>query len=90
LITVTLALTIYGTKQPSIGKLPSRLTILSSRASSATLVDGDRSVNCLTLLEAVVARDNLPRSRRSAAKIRCGSRVFTASEIDRLHFSKTI
>jgi hypothetical protein len=64
--------------------------IVIDASQRATLVDGDRSVNCLTLLEAVVARDNLPRSRRSAAKIRCGGRVFTALEIDRLHFSKTI
>jgi hypothetical protein len=56
----------------------------------ATLIDGDNSVNCYTLGEAITAHDNLPDDRKSAAKIRCGDRVFTSDEIDRLYHSKTV
>jgi hypothetical protein len=52
---------------------------------SATLIDGDRSVEGLTLREAVVARDNLPTERINGAKIKCGARIFTADEIDWLY-----
>ena len=75
---------------PTIGEISLVEKIVIDARQHATLVDGDRSVNCLTLLEAVVVRDNLPGSRKRAAKISCGGRVFTASEIDRLHFSKTV
>ena len=51
----------------------------------ATLMDGDKSMDCYTLGEAVIAYDNLPEPRKSAATIKCGGRVFTAAEIDRLH-----
>jgi len=75
---------------PTTGEINLVEKIVIDARQRATLVDGDRSVNCLTLLEAVVVRDNLPGSRKRAAKISCGGRVFTASEIDRLHFSKTV
>jgi hypothetical protein len=48
----------------------------------ATLIDGDKSIECPTLGEAVVALDHLPEPRQSAATIKIGGRVFTASEID--------
>jgi hypothetical protein len=50
----------------------------------ATLIDGDNLVPC-TLGEAVIARDHLAADRMSAAKIKYGARVYTASEIDRLY-----
>ena len=51
----------------------------------ATLIDGDKSTDCLTLGEAVIARDNLPEPRKSAATIKIKGRVFAPDEIDRLH-----
>jgi len=51
----------------------------------ATLIDGDNSVEYLTLGAAVVARDNLPTDRINGAKIKCGARIFTADEIERLY-----
>ena len=51
----------------------------------ATLIDGDNSVEYLTLGAAVVARDNLPADRINVAKIKCGARIFTADEIERLY-----
>ena len=51
----------------------------------ATLIDGDNSVEYLTLGAAVVARDNLPADRIDGAKIKCGARIFTADEIDCLY-----
>jgi hypothetical protein len=46
-------------------------------------------IDCPTLGDAVVALDNLPEPRKSAATIKVKDRVFTASEIDRLHHRKT-
>ena len=51
----------------------------------ATLIDGDNLVEYVTLGAAVVARDNLPADRINVAKIKCGARIFTADEIDRLY-----
>jgi hypothetical protein len=51
----------------------------------ATLIDGDKSIECLTLGEAVIALDHLPEPQKSAATIKVGDRVFAAAEIDRLH-----
>ena len=56
----------------------------------ATLIDGDKSIDCLTLGEAVIALDHLPEPRKSAATIKVGDRVYTAAEIDRLHHRKTV
>jgi hypothetical protein len=56
----------------------------------ATLIDGDKSIDCPTLGEAVVALDNLPADRQSTAMIKVGDRVFTSAEIDRLHHRKTV
>jgi len=52
---------------------------------AATLIDGDNSVEYLTLGAAVVARDSLPVDRIDGAKIKCGARIFTADEIERLY-----
>ena len=58
--------------------------IYADASQPATLVDGDKSIDCPTLGDAVVALDHLPEVRKSAALIKVGDRVFTASEIDRL------
>jgi hypothetical protein len=63
--------------------------IYADASQPATLVDGDKSIDCPTLGDAVVALDHLPEVRKSAALIKVGDRVFTASEIDRLHHRKT-
>jgi hypothetical protein len=55
----------------------------------ATLLDGDKSIDCFTLGEAVIARDRLPEPRKSAAKIKYGDHIFTAAQIDRLHHKPT-
>jgi len=52
---------------------------------AATLIDGDKSIDCLTVGEAVIALDHLPEPRKSASTIKVGDRVYTADEIDRLH-----
>jgi hypothetical protein len=58
--------------------------IYADASQPATLVDGDKSIDCPTLGDAVVVLDHLPEVRKSAALIKVGDRVFTASEIDRL------
>jgi len=55
----------------------------------ATLIDGDNSVEYVTLGAAVVARDNLPADRINGAKIKRGAQIFTADEIDRLYHRPT-
>ena len=63
--------------------------IYADASQPATLIDGDILIDCPTLGDAVVALDNLPEPRKSAATIVVKDRVFTASEIDRLHHRKT-
>ena len=62
--------------------------IYADASQPATLIDGDILIDCPTLGDAVVALDNLPEPRKSAATIKVKDRVFTASEIDRLHHRK--
>ena len=64
--------------------------IYADASQPATLIDGNVSIDYRTLGEAVVALDNLPTDRQSAATIKVGDRVFTAAEIDRLHHRKTV
>jgi len=64
--------------------------IYADASQPATLIDGDNSIDCPTLGEAVVALDRLPADRQSAAMIKVKDRVFTAAEIDRPHHRKTI
>ena len=64
--------------------------IYADVSQPATLIDGDNSIDCPTLGEAVVALDHLPADRQSTAMIKVKDRVFTASEIDRLHHRKTV
>jgi hypothetical protein len=64
--------------------------IYADVSQPATLIDGDRQIECETLGEAVVALDNLPDDRQSVAMIKVGDRVFTAAEVDRLHHRKTV
>jgi hypothetical protein len=54
----------------------------------ASLIDGDRWVNCRTLGEAIAALDNLPADRKNVARIKCGDRLYASDEIDRLHHRK--
>jgi hypothetical protein len=63
--------------------------IYADASQPATLIDGDILIDCPTLGDAVVALDNLPESRKSVATIKVKDRVFTASEIYRLHHRKT-
>jgi len=62
--------------------------IYADASQPATLIDVDNSIDYPTLGEAVVALDNLPTDRQSAATIKVGDRIFTAAEIDRLHHRK--
>jgi|SRR6516165_7628535 len=62
--------------------------IYADASQPATLIDGDNSIDCPTLGEAVIALDHLPADRQIAARIKVGDRVFTAAEIDRLHHRK--
>jgi hypothetical protein len=56
----------------------------------AMLIDGDKSTKCETLHEAVIEWDHLPEPRKSAATIEVeGDRVYSAAEIDRLHYKPT-
>ena len=64
--------------------------IYADVSQPATLIDGDNSIDCPTLGEAVVALDRLPADRQSAAMIKVKDRVFTAAEVDRLHHRKTV
>jgi hypothetical protein len=64
--------------------------IYADATQPATLIDGDNSIDCPTLGEAVVALDNLPADRQSAAMIKVKDRIFTAAEVDRLHHRKTV
>jgi hypothetical protein len=53
----------------------------------AVLKYSGRSVDCLTLQEAVVEWHRLPPDVRQQATIKvAGSTVYTAKEIDRLHY----
>jgi hypothetical protein len=63
--------------------------IYADVSQPATLIDGDLLIDCPTLGDAVVALDNLPEQRKSVATITVKDRVFTASDIDRLHHRKT-
>jgi hypothetical protein len=63
--------------------------IYADVSQPATLIDGDILIDCPTLGDAVVALDNLPEQRKSVATITVKDRVFTASDIDRLHHRKT-
>ena len=64
--------------------------IYADVSQPATLIDGDTSIDCPTLGEAVVALDHLPADRHSTAMIKVGDRIFSAAEVDRLHHRKTI
>jgi hypothetical protein len=64
--------------------------IYADASQPATLIDGDISIDCPTLGEAVVALDNLPADRQSAAIIKIKERIFTAAEVDRLHHRKSV
>jgi hypothetical protein len=54
------------------------------------LIDGDKSTKCETLHDAVIEWDHLPEPQKSAATIKVeGNRVYSAAEIDRLHYKPT-
>ena len=64
--------------------------IYADVSQPATLIDGDNSIDCPTLGEAVVALDHLPADSHSTAMIKVGDRIFSAAEVDRLHHRKTV
>ncbi|WP_294534326.1 helix-turn-helix transcriptional regulator [uncultured Rhodoblastus sp.] len=53
---------------------------------SAVLNHGVTSINCLTLQEAKIAFDNLPKDRQEIASITSVGRTYSPSEIQRLHY----
>lgn len=55
-------------------------------AEPAILVEGDKSTRCPTLAEAVMAWHRLPSSQKAGATIKAAGRLYTSSEIDRLHY----
>ena len=81
---MTMPETIRGGKQ-----MGNEEKIYADASQPATLIDGDILIDCPTLGDAVVALDNLPETRKSAATIKVKDRIFTASEIDRLHHRKS-
>ena len=64
--------------------------IYADASQPATLIDDNIFIDYATLGDAVIALDKLPEPRKSAAAIKVGDRIFTASEIDRLHHRKTV
>ncbi|WP_338830432.1 hypothetical protein [Bradyrhizobium sp. 27S5] len=52
----------------------------------AALIDRDRTVQCPTLGEAVMEWHRLPADRKAAATIRVIGKVYTADQIDRMHY----
>jgi hypothetical protein len=81
---MTMPETIRGGKQ-----MGNEEKIYADASQPATLIDGDILIDCPTLGDAVVALDNLPETRKSGATIKVKDRIFTASEIDRLHHRKS-
>ena len=81
---MTMPETIRGGKQ-----MGNEEKIYADASQPATLIDGDILIDCPTLGDAVVALDNLPETRKSGATINVKDRIFTASEIDRLHHRKS-
>lgn len=53
---------------------------------SAQLQHGAITENYLTLQEAKIAYDKLPKERQEIAKITSAGRVYSASEIERFHY----
>ena len=64
--------------------------IYADASQPATLIDDNIFIDYATLGDAVIALDKLPEPRKSAATIKVGDRIFTASEIDRLHHRKAV
>jgi hypothetical protein len=52
----------------------------------ATLDDGPRHIDCPTLQEAKIAWDRLPPVRQQSATISAGGQVYSAQQINRLHY----
>ena len=59
--------------------------IYADASRSAVLHHGAKSVNCLTLQEAVIAFNNLPEDRQEIATIVSVGTTYVAREIRRLH-----
>lgn len=59
---------------------------VDASAPRAALIDQDRTVPCPTLGEAVMEWHRLPQDRKAAATIRVAGKVYTAGEIDRMHY----
>jgi hypothetical protein len=52
----------------------------------AALIDQDKTIQCVTLGEAVMEWHRLPADRKAAATIKVFGTVYTAGEIDRMHY----
>jgi hypothetical protein len=55
-------------------------------AKAAVLHHRGTSINCPTLQEAVIEFHSLPPDRREIAEIQCDRKVYSAAEIERLHY----
>jgi hypothetical protein len=56
---------------------------------SAALIDQGEMVQCPTLGEAVMAWHRLPEEHKATAIIWVSGKVFTAKQIDRMHYTST-
>lgn len=55
-------------------------------AGPAALIDQGKTVRCLTLQEAVMEWHRLAADRKATATISVSGKVYTAKEIDRMHY----
>ena len=54
----------------------------------AALLDGDKSVEYISLIDAFLAWDRLPATRKTAASIKVKDRLYSAAEIVRLYYER--
>jgi hypothetical protein len=59
---------------------------VDASTSPAALIDQDKTMRCPTLGEAVMEWHRLPADRKAAATIKVSGKVYTADEIDRMHY----
>lgn len=59
-------------------------------SATAVLSHGATDVNCLTLLEAKLVFDRLAPDRQEIATITSRGKTYTADQINRFHYAKTV
>jgi transcriptional regulator with XRE-family HTH domain len=77
--------------RPGVRSRGSQMTtepIYVDASQSAVLEHGATSINCPTVQEAVIEYYRLPPERKAIAKITSRGTVYSASEIERLHYKK--